>query len=134
MDHFILLLLPVCRAFLRLPIRGKYAYYGDCMKRIGYTWNDEYRDRYYSNEKVRANLAKFIELASQPKSPETREKMRLAKLGKPKSAEHKEAMSEAHKFRNSLRKEIQKQSPDLPVDKVWELVRMEMHGADSTDK
>lgn len=104
------------------------------MKRIGYTWNDEYRQHYYSSEKVRDNLARFMEHASRPKSPETREKMRLAKLGKAKTAEHKAAMSESHKFRQSLKREIAAAAPELPMQEVWDLVRMEMHGADTTDK
>jgi hypothetical protein len=94
------------------------------MKRIGYTWNDEYREQFWSSPKVQAHLNDFIAQAKQPKSPETREKMRAAKLGKPKSAEHKANMSEAHKFRQSLKKEIVAKNPELPASQVWDLVRM----------
>jgi len=94
------------------------------MPRLGYTWNDEYRKQFFNSPKVQAHLADFVAQASQPKSPAQREKMRLASLGRKKSDQHKANMSEAHKFRYSLKKEIQAKNPELPIDKVWDLVRM----------
>lgn len=96
------------------------------MKRTGYTWNQEYREQFYASERVQAHLAEFVEQARLPKSPEQREKMRLAKLGKAKSAEHRARMSEAQKFRHSLKREILSREPQLPIDAVWERVRQEM--------
>ncbi len=96
------------------------------MSRLGYTWNDEYRKQFFDSPKVQAHLADFIAQASLPKPPEQREKMRQAKLGKPKTPQHKANMSEAHKFRCSLKKEIVAKNPELPIEKVWDLVRMAM--------
>jgi hypothetical protein len=100
------------------------------MKRIGYTWNEEYRKRFYDSPKVQEHLSEFIELAKQPKSPETKQKMSLAKQGKPKSAEHRANMAEAHKFRQSLKRELISKNPELPIEKVWDLVRSEMHDSE----
>lgn len=97
------------------------------MKRIGYTWNDEYRKQFFESAKVQAHLNDFIAQAKQPKSPETREKMSRAKLGKPKSDQHKANMAEAHKFRQSLKKEIVAKNPELPASQVWQIVRSTMH-------
>ncbi len=48
-----------------------------------------------------------------PKSPEQRAKMRLAKLGKPKTLEHRRNMSEAQLRRAARRKEMEyANSPD----------------------
>jgi len=101
------------------------------MKRIGYTWNDEYRKQFFESPKVQAHLAEFIERAKQPKSPETREKMSRAKLGKAKSAEHKARLSESHKFRQSLRRDIETLHPDLPEHTIWTMVREEMSNVNS---
>lgn len=100
------------------------------MPRRGYTWNDEYREQFYKSEKVQAHLSEFVAQASLPKSPETREKMRLAKLNKPKTAEHKANMAETHKFRQALKREVIAKNPDLPVKQVWDLVRLEMYDSE----
>lgn len=96
------------------------------MKRIGYTWNDEYRKQFYESPKVQAHLSDFIAQASLPKSPEQREKMSLASTGKAKTAAHRESMSNTQKFRQALKKEIQIEHPELHISEVWDLVRMEM--------
>lgn len=101
------------------------------MKRITYTWNEEYRSEFAKDEQAANRLAAFIERSKQPKSPETREKMRLAKLNVPKSPEHKANMAETHKFRNALKREVIAKNPDLPVKQVWDLVRLEMANVDS---
>lgn len=103
------------------------------MKRISYQWNDEYREQFYKSEKVQKHLADFIEQAKQPKSQETKDKMSAAKEGVSKSKEHRANMSETHKFRNSLRREIIAQNPDLPKDAVWSKVREEMYADSDRD-
>ena len=97
------------------------------MKRIGYTWNDEYRKQFYESPKVQAHLSDFIAQASLPKSPEQREKMSLASTGKAKTAAHRESMSNTQKFRQALKREIVNNHPELPVEEVWKLVRLEMN-------
>jgi hypothetical protein len=96
------------------------------MKRIGYTWNDEYRKQFFASPKVQAHLSEFVAQASLPKSPQTREKMSQAKLGRKYSDQHKANMAETQKFRHALKREVLEKNPELPIDKVWDLVRMEM--------
>ena len=92
----------------------------------GYTWNDEYRKRFYESEKVKAHLENFVQQASQPKSPDQRAKMSIAKKGRKYSEEHKQNMSEAQKFRQAIRKEIETAQPELPKETIWQLVRERM--------
>lgn len=89
----------------------------------GFTWNEEYRKRFYSSEKVQAHLETFIQQASQPKTADQKEKMSRAKQGRKYSEQHRQNMSEAQKFRQALRKEIETQQPDLPKEAIWDLVR-----------
>jgi biopolymer transport protein ExbB/TolQ len=89
----------------------------------GYTWNDEYRKKFYESDKVKDHLEKFIEQASKPKTEQQKAKMSAAKLGRKFSDEHKQNMSEAQKFRNALRKEILEQEPQLAKSEVWIKVR-----------
>ena len=91
----------------------------------GVSWNDEYRKKFYSSEKVQAHLETFIEQAKQPKTVEQREKMSIAKRGRTYSEQHKHNMSEAQKFRQALRKEIEANDPQLPREQVWIKVREE---------
>lgn len=96
------------------------------MKRTGYTWNDEYREHFFKSERVQAHLKDFIEQAKQPKTDDQKEKMRMAKLGKPKTEQHRQRMSEVHKFRQDLKKQFQQQHPEKPVEEIWGLVRETM--------
>ena len=89
----------------------------------GYTWNEEYRKKFFESEAVREHQKKFIEQASQPKSPTQRAKMSIAKKDKKFTQEHKDNMSEAQKFRQALRKEIETNDPQLSKDLVWIKVR-----------
>ena len=91
----------------------------------GYTWDQEYREKYYSSEKVQEHLERFRVSVSKPKTEEQKAKMRAAKLGRPKSEEHRQAMSLAHQRRQELKREIQRNSPDLSEHEVWELVRQQ---------
>lgn len=92
----------------------------------GITWNDEYRKKFFSSDKVKDHLSKFIEQASLPKTDETKAKMSVAKTGRKYSEEHKNNMAETHKFRNALRKEIQASQPSLSKEEVWSEVRARM--------
>ena len=92
----------------------------------GYTWDEEYRKKFYSSEKVKAHLEDFIEQAKQPKSPQQKEKMKIAKTGRKYSQQHKDNMAEAQKFRQALSKEIETNQPQLSRNEVWDLVREEM--------
>lgn len=87
------------------------------MDETGYTWS----------EKTLEWRAKFIERAKQPKSLETREKMRLAKLNKPKTAEHRANMSASHKFRQAVKKRLLSEDPSLTTEELWQRVREELH-------
>ena len=89
----------------------------------GVSWNDEYRKKFYSSEKVQGHLESFIEQAKQPKTDEQKAKMSVAKLGRKYSDEHKHNMSEAQKFRQALRKDIEASQPDLPPELIWSEVR-----------
>jgi hypothetical protein len=97
------------------------------MKRDGYTWTDEYRAHFYSSERVQAHLEKFVAQASRPKSETQRQKMSLAKTGRKYSEEHKHNMSEAQKFRLSLKKQFQELHPEATQDQIRELVRARIH-------
>lgn len=89
----------------------------------GFTWNEEYRKKYYSSERVQAHLEQFLDMVSQPKPPEQRAKMSAAKKGRKYSEQHRQNMSEAQKFRQALRKEFETQQPDLPREEIWALVK-----------
>lgn len=54
-------------------------------------------------ENLRSAQAKYCR--GVPKSPETKEKMRQAKLGKPKTEQHKLNMKLSHQRRNQLQRE-----------------------------
>lgn len=103
------------------------------MKRISYQWNDEYREQFYKSEKVQEHLKDFIAQAKQPKSQATKDKMSAAKAGVSKSKDHRKNMSETHKFRNSLRRDILARDPSIPKDQVWNLVREEMYADSDRD-
>lgn len=96
----------------------------------GYTWNEEYKKKFYSSEKVKAHLEDFIQQAKQPKSETQKIKMSAAKKGLKYSKEHKDNMSETQRFRQALRKEIETKQPDLSKNEVWNLVRQEMEQHD----
>lgn len=103
------------------------------MKTTGFTWSEEYRARYFSSEKVQQNQAAFIARASLPKPPEQRAKMAAAKSGRKFTAEHRANMSESHKFRQAIKREILATTPDLPPKELWDLVRMRMEQADAAE-
>ena len=54
----------------------------------GFTVNQEFLDQYNLSPAARDRMIAFIEQAREPKSEETRERMRQAKLGKPKAPVH----------------------------------------------
>ena len=56
-------------------------------------------------------------------SLETRERMREAKLGKPKSPEHREHMSASHRLRQNIRRQVEAENPQWDIDQVWQEVR-----------
>jgi hypothetical protein len=89
----------------------------------GYTWTDEYRERFYSSDAVKDHMAKFVALASQNKPESQRIKMSQAKVGRKYTEQHKTNMSEAQKFRQALKKEITETNPGLPSEQVWAMVR-----------
>jgi biopolymer transport protein ExbB/TolQ len=95
------------------------------MPHKGYTWSDEYRERFYSSDAVKQHMAKFIALASQNKPNSQRIKMAQAKVGRKYTEQHKTNMSEAQKFRQALKKDIEATHPDLASDEVWALVRQQ---------
>lgn len=96
------------------------------MSRIGYTWNDEFREEYFKSEKVQQNLERFVEMVRCPKPEAQRAKMSQAKKGRKYSDEHRAHMSETQRFRQALKKEIQTLHPDLPAEAVWKRVKEEM--------
>lgn len=89
----------------------------------GVSWNEEYRKKFYASEKVQSHLKDFVAQASQPKSDEQKQKMSIAKRGRKYTEEHRHNMSEAQKFRQALRKEIESTHPELMPEQVWEEVR-----------
>lgn len=93
----------------------------------GVTWNEEFRKEYFSKEKVQANLKNFIEMAKQPKSAETKQKMSIAKSGRKYTEEHKHNMAEAQRFRHALHKDIAIQQPELTKSEVWAKVSEKLY-------
>jgi hypothetical protein len=89
----------------------------------GYTWTDEYRERFYASDAVQEHLTKFIALAKEKKPESTRIKMSLAKKDRKYSAQHKHNQSEAQKFRHALKRELQTSNPELSSDEIWAVVR-----------
>lgn len=89
----------------------------------GYTWNEEYRAKFYASQRVQEHMEKFVEQARQPKGAEQREKMRLAKLDRKYSDQHKANMAAAQRFRQALKRDIQAKNPTMPAEQVWQLVR-----------
>jgi len=92
----------------------------------GFTWNEEYRKKFYDSEKVKDHLDNFVKQASQPKTEAQKTKMSIAKTGRKYSQEHKDNMSETHKFRQALKKEILTKYPEMPADELWKQVRARM--------
>jgi hypothetical protein len=90
-------------------------------------WDDEFREKYYSYPKVKENVARFTVMVKRPKSEEQKEKMRIAKLDKKLSIEHREALSTAQQLRGSIRKEILRQNPNITNEQLWLLVREKYH-------
>lgn len=90
-------------------------------------WNEEYRKKYYSSDKVKAHLDRFVEQASKPKTESQKIKMSIAKTGRKYSDQHKQNMSETQKFRQNLRREIEASQPDLPSNLVWSEVKNRMY-------
>lgn len=96
------------------------------MPRIGYTWDQEYRQRYYSSERVQVHLQQFVEQASQPKTAEQRAKMSQSKLGRTYDPQHRARMSETQRHRYQIKKQLLATNPDLPMDQVWRMVKLQM--------
>ena len=89
----------------------------------GYTWSDEYYERFYASDAVQQHLSKFIALSKEKKPESTRIKMSLAKKDRKYSDQHKHNMSETQKFRHALKKEIENENPQLASGEVWAKVR-----------
>lgn len=91
----------------------------------GYTWSDEYRERFYSSDAVKEHQAKFIALASQNKPKSQRIKMAIAKQGRKYSDQHKANMAATQSFRHARKKEIETLHPELASEQVWAMVRQD---------
>ena len=89
----------------------------------GYTWSDEYRERFYASDAVKQHMAKFVAAASQNKPESQRLKMSIAKSGLKYSDQHKANMAATQKFRQACKKEIETLHPDLASEEVWAMVR-----------
>lgn len=89
----------------------------------GYTWSDEYRERFYASDAVKQHMAKFVALASQNKPNSQRIKMSAAKSGLKYSDAHRANMAATQKFRQACKKQIETQYPDLASEEVWAKVR-----------
>lgn len=89
----------------------------------GYVWDEEYREKYYSSEKVKFHLELFREQAKAPKSEETKLKMSKAKVGKPKTEEQKAKMAETQKLRHKRFREVKEVHPNWDNKEVWAEVK-----------
>ena len=86
-------------------------------------WDTEYRARYFASPRVQIHLDTFRELARQPKSAETRQKMSESHRNKQLSDEHRARLSESQRARHQLRRELARDRPDLTLSEQWQLVR-----------
>lgn len=103
------------------------------MPRKGYTWTEEYKEKFYSSPKVKSHLEKFSEAAKLPKTEDQKAKMSEAKKGRKYSDEHKARMAETHKFRNELRRKFEEANPDLDKESIWGLVNKDIHDSAETN-
>lgn len=74
-----------------------------------YVWTEERRElqRRLGKERLAMYPNLFVDaIKGHPKSPEQKAKMRAAKLGVPKTEEHKAAMAYAHRLRHRVIDEI----------------------------
>lgn len=88
----------------------------------GVPWSAERVARFYDSGKYEEYRDRMIAIGK-VKTDEQKQKMREAKLGKPKSADHAAAMSNTHKQRWAWFAEVSKEYPDLDKTAVWAIVR-----------
>lgn len=88
----------------------------------GLKWSEERKSKYYSSGLYEEQAARLSEIG-RITTEEQREKQSLAKLGKPKTAEHVTAMSNTHKQRWERFAKVSKEFPDLDKTAVWAIVR-----------
>lgn len=90
------------------------------MPRRGYKWSQERHDAWIESG---GPEAKSKQWKGVPKTEEQKQKMREAKLGVEKSAEHKESMARAHRARWDKYRKVKELYPDLAVSEVWDLIK-----------
>ena len=93
----------------------------------GEKWDEEYRKKYFESEKVQRHQENFRLSVSKTKTEEQKKKMSAAKADRVYTEEHRANMSATQLRRQEIKKQLLEQNPDLPLEKVWELVRQEMH-------
>lgn len=95
-------------------------------KKVGYPmgkpWSAERMRQFYESGQYEEYSTRMRALGKS-KTEEQIEKMREAKLGIPKSLEHRAAMSAAHKARFAKFKDIQEEFPNLSKTEIWKLVK-----------
>jgi hypothetical protein len=81
----------------------------------GKPWSQERIDKFYSgfygDLREQLSIRTYNACKGVPKSQETKDRMSIAKLGKPKSKEHREHMRETHLKRSALLVTIRKTLP-----------------------
>lgn len=85
-------------------------------------WSPERLAHYYESGQYDASRDRMIAIGK-VKTDEQKQKMREAKLGKPKTADHAAAMSNTHKQRWAWFAEVSEEYPELDKSAVWVIVR-----------